>query len=180
MEKYYIETLEKAANSMMNKTLDESIHERHKEISVILAELTQEISSLKLIPFGSYQYGLVEAESNFNFFIFTSKPMSCLLPVIKIIAANFYFTDDSKPARPFSGYYYSLLHRTDIHNHFDEISTINGNRSIRQQISLVHKASGIRCLLLMDNIEIIPKSSEIILQYVQTFPKCNNMTVIRN
>ncbi|XP_031626105.1 uncharacterized protein LOC116342572 [Contarinia nasturtii] len=105
------------------------------------------------IHFGSSKYGLKDFESNLHLFV---------------------FIDDAAPAeiiRKFEDY----LGKSNIQNHFKEISKINGYRVLKPQISMIHIDSGIRCFLLFDNDKTIPDSSEIIQRFIEKLPLCESL-----
>lgn len=57
-------------------------------------------------------------------------------------------------------------------DHFEKIDTIPGNRSLRQQVSVIHKKSGIRCHLLFDDDALFRDSPAILCRYIEKVPNC--------
>lgn len=64
------------------------------------------------------------------------------------------------------------LSTTDFNCHFREMKKINGNRTRKQQISMIHIKTGIQCLLLFDDDNLIPDSAEILLRFQEKIPMC--------
>lgn len=54
---------------------------------------------------------------------------------------------------------------------FDVVSRLNGNRAQKQQLYLIHKLSGIKCLILVD-IEEVVESTHIIRKAITLKPIC--------
>lgn len=54
---------------------------------------------------------------------------------------------------------------------FDVVSQLNENRAQKQQLCLVHKSSGIQCLILVDNEKVF-ESTEIIQKAITLKPIC--------
>lgn len=47
---------------------------------------------------------------------------------------------------------------------------INGTRTLKQQISMIHIETGIQCFLLFDDDNLIPDSAEILLRFQEKIP----------
>lgn len=172
----YDTILERYALSLMETIRDTSNHERHKtEIISILTENLKNIdSTLDLIPFGSNQYNLNETGSNLNLFIFTSRFLWQMMHnTYSRIKLLFCLLDKSNVAECLQKFE-NHLKSTNIHNHFKDVDKVNENRTLKQQISMVHLKSNIRCLLLFDNDESITKSTEIIQHFNERVPMCKN------
>lgn len=65
------------------------------------------------------------------------------------------------------------LAKTDIQLHFDGIAEIPASRTLKQQLRMIHKESGIRVLLLADDASVaeVPK---IIRDFITIKPICKN------
>lgn len=55
--------------------------------------------------------------------------------------------------------------QSSIVHHFDDLQQIKANRVMNSQISMIHKKSGIQCLIAFDHDETIYKSTGIISRY---------------
>lgn len=63
--------------------------------------------------------------------------------------------------------------QSNIHHHFKDLQQIKGNRVMNSQISMIHKNSGIQCLIAFDHDDTIAKSAEIISQFTAD-PLCKH------
>lgn len=63
------------------------------------------------------------------------------------------------------------LEGANIHLHFDGIAEIPATRTLKQQLRLIHKESGIHVLLLVDDIAVteVPK---VIRNFITIKPIC--------
>lgn len=88
------------------------------------------------------------------------------------------FSDTRKPLKMFQdfmgflGFWRFGPHNSPICNYLEKLEIINGNRSLRQQISMIHKESGIRCLLLFDNDALFRDSPATLCRYIEKVPNC--------
>lgn len=63
------------------------------------------------------------------------------------------------------------LATTDIQLHFDGIAEVPASRTLKQQLRMIHKESGIRVLLLADDISVA-EASKIIRDFITIKPIC--------
>lgn len=63
------------------------------------------------------------------------------------------------------------LASTNIQVHFDGIAEIPASRTLKQQLRMIHKESGIRVLLLADDIAIVA-TPKIIRDFIAIKPIC--------
>lgn len=68
------------------------------------------------------------------------------------------------------------LASTNIHLHFDGIAEIPASRTLKQQLRMIHNESGIRVLLLADEIAV-SETPKIIRDFIAIKPicKCHNI-----
>lgn len=84
----------------------------------------------------------------------------------------FYLPLDEANSRNMSRKLFSFLENSDISIHFKQFKLIDANRMIKERISMIHIASGIQCILLLENDESIIESSDIIKQFIDKEPLC--------
>lgn len=67
------------------------------------------------------------------------------------------------------------LTTTNIHLHFNGMADIPATRTLKQQLRLIHKESGIHVLLLIDDVTVT-QTSKIIRDYITIKPICKHLT----
>lgn len=75
----------------------------------------------------------------------------------------------------FSVLFHIYLKNSDISKYFTEIVPILANRTLVEQISMVHIKSRIQCILLFDKDDTIVESAKIIRRYAED-PLCENLS----
>lgn len=70
------------------------------------------------------------------------------------------------------------LEKTDLHQQFNGIAEIPASRTLKHQLRMIHKESGIHVYLLVDDIAIgeIPK---IIRDFLVVKPICKSKNIIQ-
>lgn len=63
------------------------------------------------------------------------------------------------------------LASTNIQLHFDGIAEIPASRTLKQQLRMIHKETGIRVLLLADEIAV-SQTPKIIRDFIEIKPIC--------
>lgn len=63
------------------------------------------------------------------------------------------------------------LAKTDIQLHFDGIAEIPASRTLKQQLRMIHKESGIHVLLLADDVAVAD-TPKIIRDFIAVKPIC--------
>lgn len=139
--------------------------------------------TLALIPFGSRTFGFGRTNSNYNILIDTRKifffcvliyEIFYLIVVFVSYKLTFYVVFEGKSKfsemsilESFEKY----LTSTNIQQYFDGIAEIPASRTLKQQLRMIHKESGICVLLVADEIAIsnIPK---IIRDVIAVKPIC--------
>lgn len=61
--------------------------------------------------------------------------------------------------------------QSNILEHFKDLQQIKANRVMNSQISMIHKKSGIQCVIAFDNDQTIVQSTEIISRFTSD-PLC--------
>ncbi|XP_031625839.1 uncharacterized protein LOC116342388 [Contarinia nasturtii] len=112
-------------------------------------------SALKVLPFGSVEYGFSGANTNYNILIDTRKTEKA--PALLL--------------RTFQKFFMS----TEAQRYFDFPEKINSNRVLKQQLKMTHKESRIECLLLFDCDISVAKATEIIKDFIAVKPICRQL-----
>lgn len=152
--------------------------DRIRNESRILGTLKQLFKSfdrtLALHPFGSTTFGFGSAHSNYNILVDTRKTFVFMLHhfVGRFSFMYFIFAGKSKQDQglvleSFEKY----LASTDIQQQFDGLAEIPATRTMKQQLRIIHKESGIRVLLLADDI-VIAETPKIIRDFIAIKPIC--------
>lgn len=153
----------------MRRQLDLGLNCETEITSILTKYIHQFKPTLKVIPFGSNQYGFKRRTANFNLLIDTGKFVVCYLQNNFIM--SIFIAGGEKP-KDIGKHFFYKLDKTDIHSHFEHLKNIAADRTLRRQYSLTHKKIGVECLLLFESDSLIVESSNIIGQYVNKEPMC--------
>ncbi|XP_055326064.1 uncharacterized protein LOC129579895 isoform X2 [Sitodiplosis mosellana] len=110
---------------------------------------------LKVLSFGSVEYSFSGPNTNYNLLIDTRK--SGKAPALLLRTFQSYFT------------------RSEVQRYFDTPVKINSNRVQKQQLQMVHKESGIKCLLVFDNDITVSNAAKIINDFIALKPICRQL-----
>lgn len=157
---------------------DERIQHETRILGILKQHFKIFDRAVVLIPFGSTVFGFARQHSNYNIFVDARKSHVTILLLWRrqySVEINFYarFKGKSKFSRSsivleaFEKY----LEGANIQVHFDGIAEIPASRTMKQQLRLIHKESGIHVLLLVDDIAVteVPK---IIRNFITIKPIC--------
>lgn len=84
----------------------------------------------------------------------------------------FYSILDGGNATDIGRQFFAQIDKTDLNLHFKEMNKIGASRVLKEQISMIHRTSGMRCLLLFDSNDTMAKSSEIVKKFFEKDPNC--------
>lgn len=68
------------------------------------------------------------------------------------------------------------LKKTDLRQQFDGIAEIPASRTLKNQLRMIHKESGIHVLLLVDDISVT-ETSKIIRDFLIAKPICKEIDI---
>lgn len=153
---------------------DERIRHETRILGILKQHFKIFDRAVVLIPFGSTVFGFASCNSNYNIFVDARKLHLTLWIFIRVDNnLNEHFKGKSKFSRPSSVLeaFEKYLEGANIHVHFDGIAEVPASRTLKQQLRLIHKESGIHVLLLVDDIAVteVPK---IIRNFITIKPIC--------
>lgn len=151
--------------------------------------------TLELTPFGSTTYGFGGSNSNYNIFVDTrecwflwkkkyfngrGKWMASNFDTKKLLAEMNWFifilTGKSQQVQSLVlESFEKYLTKTDIQLNFDGIAEILASRTLKQQLRMIHKESGIHVLLLADDAAVA-EAQKVIRDFIAIKPICKSIS----
>lgn len=149
------------------------IHNESQIMNTLAGYLNGFDCKVQLVPFGSATYGFGGSSTNFNLLANTGE-FVCIPKCLLSMYPNFPIITGGSEKSPLTlmSSFEKKFKNSSIHNDFEILEPLTGNRAQRRRLQLLHKKSRILCWLQFGFDGELAECSQIIRDFISHGPIC--------